>query len=142
MSAPVAGSCGCGVEGLASPVRWLNPVVRRTLLFSYGTLRLPEVQRATFGMEVPGEPDEVVGHRLVDVTIDDAEVVALSGSAIHPALVPDPSPEAAVIGTVFAVTDEQLARADEYEVEAYHRIKVRLRSGRSAWVFALRQGPV
>jgi hypothetical protein len=31
------------------------------LLFSYGTLRQPEVQRTTFGRELEGRPDAIVG---------------------------------------------------------------------------------
>lgn len=105
------------------------------LLFSYGTLQLPSVQRSIFGGLVPGEPDAVVGHRLEDVVIEDARVVELSGESVHPVLVP--SPEGEVPGMVFTLTDEQLAAADDYEVDAYVRVEVQLRSGRSAWVYAL-----
>jgi len=38
------------------------------LLFSYGTLRQPEVQRATFGREIDGRPDAIVGYDLAYVT--------------------------------------------------------------------------
>lgn len=107
------------------------------LLFSYGTLRQPEVQRDVFGEEVPGEPDAVTGHRLGEVVIDDPRVIELSGAAIHPGLVPDDTPGAEVAGTVFALTDAQLAAADEYEVDAYRRVAMPLRSGRTAWVYAL-----
>ena len=61
----------------------------------------------------------------------------MSGSAIHPALIVDPSPEAEVPGIVFALTDEQLSQADAYEVDAYRRVPVQLRSGRTAWVYAV-----
>jgi gamma-glutamylcyclotransferase (GGCT)/AIG2-like uncharacterized protein YtfP len=111
------------------------------LLFSYGTLQRPEVQVATFGVELTGEADAVVGHRLGEVTIEDPHVIAVSGSAVHPALVPAHQPEAEVAGTVYALTDEQLARADEYEVDAYTRVEVLLRSGRTAWVYAPRRHP-
>lgn len=107
------------------------------LLFSYGTLRQPEVQRSVFGGEVPGESDAVTGHRLGEVKIEDPRVVELSGSAVHPALIPDHGSGAEVPGTVFTLTDEQLAAADDYEVDAYRRVEVPLRSGRIAWVYAL-----
>jgi gamma-glutamylcyclotransferase (GGCT)/AIG2-like uncharacterized protein YtfP len=61
----------------------------------------------------------------------------LHSGAILPALIPDDSPEAEVKGTVFTVTDDQLARTDDYEVDAYRRVEVPLRSGRTAWVYAL-----
>ena len=107
------------------------------LLFTYGTLRQSEVQRAVFGVDIAGEADAVVGHRLGEVVIEDPHVVEISGSAIHPALIPDDNPGAAVEGTVLTLTTGQLAQADEYEVDAYHRVEVLLRSGRNAWVYTL-----
>ncbi|MFC4337081.1 gamma-glutamylcyclotransferase family protein [Salininema proteolyticum] len=106
------------------------------LLFSYGTLRQPEVQRAVFGGEVAGEDDAVVGHRLGEITVDDPRVVELSGKSVHLMLIPDEE-AGEVSGTLFRLTDEQLARADDYEVDAYERVEVPLRSGRTAWVYAL-----
>jgi hypothetical protein len=90
-----------------------------------------------FGAELAGEADAVVGHRLGEVVIEDPHVIEVSGSAIHPALIADGSPDAEVKGTVFLLTEEQLARADRYEVDAYRRVEVPLRSGRTAWVYAL-----
>lgn len=107
------------------------------LLFSYGTLQLPSVQIAIWGTEVPSEPDAVVGHALDEVQITDAEVIAASGSDRHPMLVATPDPDAEVPGTVFALDDAQLAAADAYEVDAYRRVEVALRSGRTAWAYAL-----
>ena len=43
------------------------------LLFSYGTLRQPEVQRATFGREIDGRSDAIVGYDLDYVTITDPQ---------------------------------------------------------------------
>ena len=39
------------------------------LLFSYGTLQQPEVQLATFGRELTGHRDAIVGYDLDYVTI-------------------------------------------------------------------------
>ena len=105
------------------------------LLFSYGTLQLPEVQRSTFGREVDGRPDAIVGYELDYVTITDPHVVAVSGSDRHPILRPSDAHEASVPGTVFAISAADLAAADEYEVDAYRRISVPLRSGAQAWVY-------
>ena len=66
------------------------------LLFSYGTLRLAEVQRSTFGRELDGRPDAIVGYDLDYVTITDPDVVAVSGSDRHPIL--RPSVAVTVIG--------------------------------------------
>jgi hypothetical protein len=40
-----------------------------------------------------------------------------------------------VPGTVFEITDSELAMADKYEVKAYRRVSARLASGRDAWVY-------
>lgn len=90
---------------------------RDQLLFSYGTLRRLDVQRATFGRLLDGEPDAIVGHELGWVTIVDEHVLATSGSDRHPALVASARPNAAVDGLVFRITAAELAAADEYEVD-------------------------
>lgn len=112
------------------------------LLFSsYGTLQQPEVQLATFGRHLDGHHDAVVGHDLSWVTIRDPHVVATSGSDRHPVLVASDRPNATVEGTVFAITLTELAAADDYEVDDYTRVRVPLRSGREAWVYALAETP-
>lgn len=106
------------------------------LLFSYGTLQQRGVQLSTFGRQLAGRPDAVAGFDLHYVTITDPQVIAASGSNRHPILKPSDRPDAAVPGIVFAVSTAELAAADDYEVEAYRRISVPLRSGASAWVYA------
>ncbi|CAM4395161.1 gamma-glutamylcyclotransferase family protein [Mycobacterium senriense] len=107
------------------------------LLFSYGTLQQPEVQRATFGRELTGHRDAIVGYDLDFVTITDPHVVATSGSDRHPILRPSDRADAHVDGLVFAISETDLAAADEYEVDDYRRIEVPLRSGATAWVYVL-----
>jgi gamma-glutamylcyclotransferase (GGCT)/AIG2-like uncharacterized protein YtfP len=104
------------------------------LLFSYGTLRLPEVQRATFGREVPGRRDAVVGYELDYVTITDPHVITTSGNDRHPILRPARA-DAHVDGMVFEISETELAAADEYEVDDYRRIALPLASGATAWVY-------
>ncbi len=105
------------------------------LLFSYGTLRQREVQLTTFGRELNGQSDAIVGFELDYVTITDPHVIATSGSDRHPILRATDRPEAQVAGTVFTITGAELAAADQYEVDDYRRIEVPLRSGRRAWVY-------
>ena len=105
------------------------------LLFSYGTLRQREVQLRTFGRELDGRPDAIVGYELDYVTITDPHVVATSGSDRHPILRPSDRAGAAIEGTVFAISEADLAAADEYEVDDYVRVAVPLRSGEQAWVY-------
>ena len=105
------------------------------LLFSYGTLRQPEVQLATFGRELDGYLDAVIGYELHHVMITDPQVIDTSGSDRHPILRPTDRPDAHVGGTVFTITAAELAAADSYEVDDYRRISVPLRSGPHAWVY-------
>jgi gamma-glutamylcyclotransferase (GGCT)/AIG2-like uncharacterized protein YtfP len=113
--------------------------VAQHLLFSYGTLQLESVQLAIFGRTLDGEPDAVIGYVLTEVHIDDPAVVEASGSAVHPGLVPSDDPAAAVEGTIYVLDDDHLLAADAYEVDAYERVAYPLRSGRTAWVYALGQ---
>ena len=104
-------------------------------LFSYGTLRLPEVQRGTFGAELPTTDDELPGFRLKVLTITDPHVIALSGSDRHPILERTDDPADRVSGSVLVLTREQLTAADAYEVDDYARVAVTLASGTTAWVY-------
>jgi gamma-glutamylcyclotransferase (GGCT)/AIG2-like uncharacterized protein YtfP len=88
------------------------------LLFSYGTLRDPAVQIATFGREMAGRKDRVLGFRVGVVQITDPHVV-----------------EDSVEGLALEVGEADLARADEYEAAHYHRIEAPLASGDHAWVY-------
>jgi gamma-glutamylcyclotransferase (GGCT)/AIG2-like uncharacterized protein YtfP len=106
-------------------------------LFSYGTLRDPQVQLATFGRLLDGEPDAVVGYRLETLTITDPTVIARSRSDRHPVLRASEEPAAAVEGTVFVISEQELLAADAYEVDDYARTSVPLRSGARAWVYVL-----
>ncbi|WP_030723755.1 gamma-glutamylcyclotransferase family protein [Streptomyces sp. NRRL F-2580] len=104
-------------------------------LFSYGTLQSREVQLAQFGRLVEGKPDALPGYRVTYIEITDPEVIAISGSDRHPLLVASAEPSDAVEGAVFAITDDELAAADDYEVDDYARTEVILRSGTKAWVY-------
>lgn len=104
-------------------------------LFSYGTLQLPAVQQATFGRLLAGEADALVGFRRTVVKLQDPQVVATSGRTHHPIVAPSGDEADRVDGTVFAISAEELARADEYEVDDYRRIEAVLASGGRAWVY-------
>ena len=62
-------------------------------------------------------------------------MIAASGSDRHPILKPTDRADAAVEGMVFAISEADLAAADEYEVDDYRRITGPLRSGGEAWVY-------
>ena len=104
-------------------------------LFSYGTLQQADVQQATFGRLLEGQADALVGYRRTMVKIEDAQVVATSGAAYHPIVEASGDPHDRVEGMVFAISAEELAHADAYEVDEYRRVLESLASGRKAWVY-------
>jgi hypothetical protein len=103
-------------------------------LFAYGTLRQPAVQQALFGRLVPTAEDALPGFRLDWLVITDPGVIATSGSDRHPILRPG-APGDQVPGVRLELTDDELARADEYEVDDYVRVPAKLASGRDGWAY-------
>jgi hypothetical protein len=104
-------------------------------LFSYGTLQQEDVQISTFGRTLTGHADELVGFAQSMVKIDDPEVVATSRKTHHPIVKFTGESGDRVVGTVFEITDLELANADKYEVAAYQRVATHLASGLRAWVY-------
>lgn len=105
------------------------------LLFSYGTLQTPDVQRDTFGRLVSGENDALPGYTVDYVEIEDHRVVDLSGAQVHPIVRSTGNPLDKVLGKALWVTEAELDAADEYEVSLYRRVSVPLATGRIAWVY-------
>lgn len=105
------------------------------LLFTYGTLQSPEVQLDTFGRLLTYEDDALPGYTVDYAEIADPRVVGLSGLSVHPIVRPTGSARDKVTGKVLWVTEDELDAADEYEVELYRRVEVRLHSGRPAWAY-------
>ena len=105
-------------------------------LFSYGTLQQKQVQLDTFGRQLEGKEDILVGYALSTVKISDPDVIKSSGKDIHPILKFTGSETDEVAGTVFEVTSQEVAQSDEYEVEEYERVPAVLKSGRTTWIYA------
>lgn len=110
------------------------------LLFSYGTLQRKDVQLSTFGRVLDGSADELVGFEQGLFEITDPEFVAASGKRHHAIVRASGNPASRVRGTVFEITDEELARSDAYEPAGYARIATTLASGKRAWVYAASDG--
>lgn len=106
------------------------------LLFSYGTLQLAEVQKATFGRLLKGERDELVGFEQAMIRIQDPYVVKMSGKEMHSIVRFNGDEGSRVSGMVFELTEDELRKADEYETKDYVRISTKLASGKEAWVYA------
>jgi gamma-glutamylcyclotransferase (GGCT)/AIG2-like uncharacterized protein YtfP len=106
------------------------------LLFSYGTLQEDEVQLSTFGRLLEGLRDELVGFERSSVPIEDPKVAAALGRSHHANVTFNGRDESRVGGTVFEVSDAELAGADRFEAQFnYQRITTRLASGKEAWLY-------
>jgi gamma-glutamylcyclotransferase (GGCT)/AIG2-like uncharacterized protein YtfP len=106
------------------------------LLFSYGSLQDKNVQIANFGRELTGRKDALPGYTLGIAPILDPRVAASTGESHYANVQPSANPQDAVAGTVFEVTQQELAAADKYEeIAQYRRISVTLQSGGHAWVY-------
>jgi len=104
-------------------------------LFSYGTLQLPQVQRAVYGRVLEGRPDALAGWALRPFEIQDAEVVRLSGLAVHTIAQWTGNGEDRIPGQVFTLTAEELEATDRYEVDSYGRVEAELESGMTAFLY-------
>ncbi len=104
-------------------------------LFSYGTLQRRDVQLATYGRPLDGEPDALLGYRLELLPDRDPDAVRISGTKTHLVVRPTGDPADRVAGVVFLLTAEELAATDKYEGSDYDRAELALESGRRALVY-------
>lgn len=107
-------------------------------LFSYGTLKYTSVQLATFGRKLEGQEDFLPHYCLRKIQITDPDVIAKSGEDEHSIIHFSGNIEDQIPGMVFKISREELALADEYEVDDYKRVHVELSSGINAWVYVSR----
>ena len=106
------------------------------LLFSCGTLQESQTQLATFGRLLAGRADTLHGFERVALILHDPIFIALSGRAEHVNARSTGNTEDLVEGTALEVTEDELAKADEYEkLASYARIQVTLASGKRAWIY-------
>lgn len=121
------------------PDRLREVLTRKTLrsewLFSYGTLQDPAVQRANFARTLDGRRDSLPGYALSTIPIRDPEVIRTSGKSTHAIVDPSQAAGDEVAGTVYPLTPQELAAADQYEVAEYKRAAVKLKSGLQAWAY-------
>ena len=104
-------------------------------LFSYGTLQLPQVQESLFGRILAGTKEELHWYKVEKLKITDQAVIEKSGTDMHPILVQTGKPQDVVAGMVFEITQAELEKADEYEVDDYRRTLATMRSGTQAWIY-------
>ena len=95
-------------------------------IFAYGSLKDPNVQQKVLGKKVSVTPDRLEGCIESDfehVTTKTRPII-LSPFARH-----------GISGVTFAVTTADLQKIDQYQSNFYHREKVTLKSGDSAWAY-------
>lgn len=111
-------------------------------LFSYGTLQSASVQLKTFGRTLEGHPDVLIGYKFTLIKIENEALIALSGMTHHQNITYTGNQSDAISGIVFIIKGTELKQADEYEeVSGYKRIRVELKSGKTAWVFVSSNTP-
>lgn len=106
-----------------------------TKLFSYGTLRYKTVQNQVFGRDLVGLEDMLTGYKKEAIKIIDPEVIKLSGEDSHNIVYYTGNDNDEIKGFVYDISEEELLRADKYEVSDYKRINVILASGINAWTY-------
>jgi hypothetical protein len=105
------------------------------LLFSYGTLRDPAVQRAVFGRELTATTDDLLGFARRVVEVRDLAFAAANGP-VHAIVQYTGRDDDRTAGSVLEVTDAELVMSDAYEPAGYKRVEARFGSGRRGWVYA------
>jgi len=99
-------------------------------LFSYGTLRSKEIQRQIFNKVLTGTPDQLLGHKLKSLQIEEE-----FGMADYVVAVPSEDSTDPIHGIAFNISPSDLAKVDIFESNAYKRVQVTLKSGIVAWVY-------
>ena len=99
-------------------------------LFSYGTLRSKEIQRQVFNRILTGTPDQLLGHKLKSLQIEEE-----FGMADYVVVVPSDDLSDTIHGVVFTISNTDLLKVDVFESNAYKRVRVTLRSGIEAWIY-------
>ncbi len=107
-------------------------------LFSYGTLQKDEVQLELFERLLNGTSDLLSRYRAASVEIKDEAFLARGENSQQLTLIASDNENDLVQGMVFEISYDELLRADKYEPDGYIRVRVKLASGKQAWVYWLR----
>jgi gamma-glutamylcyclotransferase (GGCT)/AIG2-like uncharacterized protein YtfP len=104
-------------------------------LFSYGTLQKEKVQLELFGKIFQGSADTLKGYKVAAIEITDEVFLSKGEQKDQLTAVVSKDKNDEIKGTAFAITEEELLQADKYEPANYKRIKVKLESGKEAWLY-------
>nr|WP_315238221.1 gamma-glutamylcyclotransferase family protein [uncultured Flavobacterium sp.] len=99
-------------------------------IFSYGTLQSKEIQMQVFNKLLTGTPDQLTGYKLKDLQIEEE-----FGIEDYFVATPSENSSDAVDGIVYSISSADLAKADQFESNAYKRVEITLKSGIVAWIY-------
>lgn len=94
-------------------------------LFTYGTLQDERLHHALFQKKMEGSDDSLVGYAISEAKAD----------GVYPMAEHTGNKKDSIEGIVYAIDENHLKGADEYEGDLYERISVTLTSGKKAWVY-------
>ena len=105
-------------------------------LFSYGTLQKTKVQIDLFDRTLQASPDFLKRFKIAPIEIRDEAFLSTGEQKDQRIAISSGNESDIIQGTVFEMTEQELLLADSYEPKDYKRIRVRLESGREAWIYA------
>lgn len=94
-------------------------------LFTYGTLQEEKIQFALYARALKGVEDGLPGHVLLKEKVFDQ----------YPIIQASQNKSDIIFGMVYELSEQEVLETDNYEGERYTRQKVRLQSGKMAWVY-------
>jgi hypothetical protein len=88
-----------------------------------------------FGRLLNGIPDVLEHYKIVSIEINDEKFLSTGADKQQKTLAWSTDPNDVIEGMVFEISMDELMMADRYEPVNYERIKVKLRSGKDAWIY-------
>ena len=96
-------------------------------IFSYGKLQKDSVQIATFGRELTGMKDRLIGYTFDQEPCSIRQESSLKYTGVQSDVVE---------GTLFELSTIELCKVDDYKIlDDYIRVKENFISGQRAWVY-------
>ena len=109
-------------------------------LFSYGTLQKEKTQLELFKRKLQGFADTLKGYKIATIEITDESFLSKGEDKFQKTLVDTNNNVDIINGTVLELDPEELLLTDKYEPPNYKRIKVKLGSGKKAWIYIAAEG--
>jgi len=103
-------------------------------LFSYGTLQKEKTQLELFERNLQSFADTLRGYKIANIEIKDELFLSKGEDKFQKTLIPSNN-NAIIKGKVLELTMEEIFLTDKYEPDNYKRIKVKLESGKEAWIY-------